>query len=142
MNKNTVHFVVCLFSIIASSYSFAEVAGALPKSPETLSRYSFYKAAERFSLTSVRPKIFCPDEADESVAKVCFTIDNPNFSEVSSTIYDINGNVVKVSLTEEGTELFSWDGRDSDNNVVSSGVYIYQLEADGKVVNGTVVVAR
>ncbi|OGS36255.1 MAG: hypothetical protein A2293_11995 [Elusimicrobia bacterium RIFOXYB2_FULL_49_7] len=133
MNKNTVHFVVYLFSLVVSSYSFADVSGAISASPH---------APEKFSLTSVNPKIFCPDETDTSLSKVNFAIANPNFSEVSSTIYDINGNVVRVSLTEENAELFSWDGRDSDNNVVSSGVYIYQLEADGKIANGTVVVAR
>ncbi len=35
-----------------------------------------------------------------------------------------------------------WDGTDNNNNLVPKGVYIYQIECDGKVINGAIVVAR
>ena len=35
-----------------------------------------------------------------------------------------------------------WNGRDKTGNYVPSGVYIYQIQAEGKVINGTIVVAK
>ena len=39
-------------------------------------------------------------------------------------------------------DSLKWDGRNGDGQIVSSGIYIYQIEADKKVFNGTVVVAK
>ena len=35
-----------------------------------------------------------------------------------------------------------WDGKDGDGQVVAGGIYIYQIEFQGKFATGTVVVSR
>jgi hypothetical protein len=49
---------------------------------------------------------------------------------------------VRQTVGRESETVMFWDGRDSNGGVVSSGVYIYQLEADSKILTGTVVVSR
>ena len=38
--------------------------------------------------------------------------------------------------------VLSWDGKDVDGKVVSGGIYIYEIDFQGKHATGTVVVAR
>ncbi|HNY23493.1 MAG TPA: gliding motility-associated C-terminal domain-containing protein, partial [Bacteroidales bacterium] len=73
---------------------------------------------------------------------VTFTLDNPRDSAVSGRIYDLNGALV-AEMTP-GTQLADtlvWNGK-SNGKVVPRGVYVYQIKAEGKVFNGTVVVIR
>ncbi len=51
--------------------------------------------------------------------------------------YDITGRVVRT-LHDQTT----WDGRDSDGNIVESGVYFYHAEIEGEKVDGSLTVAR
>ena len=55
-------------------------------------------------------------------------------------IFDLKGRLVYNASTTD--DEISWNGKDSDDVIVSGGVYIYQLECDGDIINGTVVVAR
>lgn len=54
-------------------------------------------------------------------------------------VYNIAGELVRT-LTDEvkaaGIHRASWDGRDAMGSMVSSGVYLYQLEAGGQRVAG------
>jgi hypothetical protein len=53
-------------------------------------------------------------------------------SMVRLTVYDVTGRLVKTLLLEElqpGSYTAEWDGRDMQNRSVSSGLYIYRLEA-------------
>jgi GTP-binding protein len=52
-------------------------------------------------------------------------------------IYDVNGRRVR-ELRGNST----WDGRDDDNMIVESGLYIYQIKRAGKIISGTIVVAK
>ncbi|MCX8009750.1 MAG: T9SS type A sorting domain-containing protein, partial [Ignavibacteria bacterium] len=63
--------------------------------------------------------------------KIRFSI--PEQESVELNIYNILGQRVK-SLTpntqfSKGAHEVVWDGRDEDNNQVSSGVYIYRVES-------------
>jgi hypothetical protein len=49
---------------------------------------------------------------------------------------------VRRNLPRELETVLYWDGRDTAGTIVPSGVYLYQIEVDGKVLSGTVVVAR
>lgn len=93
---------------------------------------------EVFKLESVTPRIFTPDLGDV----VRFSFENPNFSEVTIRIFNITGAEVKNSLIREQENIMVWDGKDEENNIVSGGIYIYQIEADGEVISGAIVVAR
>jgi len=70
-----------------------------------------------------------------------FVFDNPRGSITRGKIFDIRGAfIAKMTEGEIANSLF-WDAKAS-GNVVPGGVYIYQLESEGQVYNGTVVVVR
>ena len=59
---------------------------------------------------------------------------------VNSTvkILNINGKLIKILSEENGSvegSRATWDGRDRNNNLVSSGVYIYLVYSDEGVVS-------
>lgn len=53
-------------------------------------------------------------------------------------IFDIRGRRVR----EIPGPSASWDGRDSDGDVVESGVYLFQYESQGERVSGVIAVAK
>jgi hypothetical protein len=59
----------------------------------------------------------------------------PADNNVSLSIYNIKGQKVKTlvnALLPAGEHSAIWDGRDSNDNRVSSGIYFYQLNINGK----------
>ena len=55
---------------------------------------------------------------------------------VSLTVYDVLGRRVRQvwdGSLEAGPHRFVWDGRDAAGKAVAAGVYIYQVEVDGRV---------
>ena len=57
-------------------------------------------------------------------------------AEVSLTVYDVLGRRVRQVWDGPlgvGTHRFAWDGRDEAGKGVAAGVYIYQVEVDGRV---------
>jgi len=91
------------------------------------------------SLTRVAPRIVTPN-GDGYNDKARFEIDNPEQIPVSGEIFDLNGARV-VSLSG-GLDSLLWDGKDAGGQEVAGGIYIYQIEFQGKHATGTVVVAR
>lgn len=73
---------------------------------------------------------------------VVFTFDNPKDSGVSGRLYDARGRYVcdMAPGPVAGASLL-WDGK-AGGGVVPRGVYIYQIQAEGRTFNGTVVVIR
>ena len=53
-------------------------------------------------------------------------------------IYDVNGNKVRQIRGDE----ISWDGKDDDGRIAPSGIYVYQMRIDGKLISGTIVIAK
>ena len=68
--------------------------------------------------------------------KITFNI--PESGKVKVEIFNIKGQKVKTLDTfpngDLGTREVVWDGTDENNQRVSTGVYFYQLEVDGKTV--------
>ncbi|MFH1825604.1 MAG: FlgD immunoglobulin-like domain containing protein, partial [Candidatus Firestonebacteria bacterium] len=98
--------------------------------------------ATEFKIRELSPaKIFTPRRAPYNKVEIFF--DNPQYSNIDKAkIYDITGAEV-ADLQPGSTEnSLMWDGTDKNGNVVHSGVYIYQIEAENKVFNGTIVVAK
>ncbi len=70
-----------------------------------------------------------------------FIFDNPQEQEVKGRIYDMKGALVaKMKPGPIGNSVL-WDAK-AGGQAVPGGVYIYQIEAQGKVYNGTVAVIR
>ncbi|HVO32851.1 MAG TPA: gliding motility-associated C-terminal domain-containing protein [Elusimicrobiota bacterium] len=94
------------------------------------------------TLTAVRPRIITPN-GDGANDKVRFEFDNPEDLPVQGEVFDLSG--AKVADLKPGSDpasLLLWDGKDADNRVVPGGIYLYQIEYQGKQATGTVIVAR
>jgi gliding motility-associated-like protein len=98
-------------------------------------------AATEFTLNKVWPRIFTPNN-DGLNDVVNFQYDNPNEKGVVCRIFDVRGALVRQLDIGQTETSFAWDGKDEKGKVALSGVYIYQLEGEGKVINGTVILAK
>ncbi|MFH1540748.1 MAG: gliding motility-associated C-terminal domain-containing protein [Elusimicrobiota bacterium] len=97
--------------------------------------------AVKFSLTKVYPRIFTPN-GDGWNDVVNFMYEG-NDAGISGKIFDINGAFVcDMANGDFSGGSLKWNGKNANGNVVTSGIYIYQIEADKKVFNGTIVVAK
>jgi len=108
-----------------------------------LGRYKIKESftATEFTLNKVYPAIFTPnDDGLNDVAN--FEYANPNNKGVVCRIFDIRGALVRQLDIGQTETSFIWDGKDEKGRVAPSGVYIYQLEAEGKVINGTIILAK
>ncbi len=84
---------------------------------------------ESFALHQNYPNPFNPS------TKIEYTL--PRRSNVTITIFDVLGRKVKTIFDQTmpaGTHTAYWNGTDSDNNLVATGVYFYQIKA-GDFVN-------
>ncbi|HUW22695.1 MAG TPA: T9SS type B sorting domain-containing protein [bacterium] len=108
-----------------------------------LGRYKIKQApaATEFSLNKVYPRIFTPNN-DGLNDVVNFEYANPNEKGIVCRIFDIRGALVRQLDIGQSETSFAWDGKDEKGKVAPSGVYIYQLEGEGKVINGTVILAK
>jgi hypothetical protein len=97
-----------------------------------------------FDLSNLTSRVLTPN-GDGKNDVVIFTFDNPNGSPVEGKIYDMRGAYVADMIPGTARGLTAgqlvWDGM-MNGKPVTSGVYVYQVEAEGKVFNGTLVVAR
>lgn len=96
--------------------------------------------AAGFTLSKVYPRVFTPN--GDGWNDVTNFIYEGNDSGLSGKIFDINGAYISDMLKGDTESSLKWDGKNSSGKTVSSGIYIYQIEAGGKVFNGTVVVAK
>ena len=102
-----------------------------------------------FAFLGALSNVITPNgDSFNDVAILCF--DNPKFSEVSGTIFDLRGNKVSGLAYEQSplncpagtnSEKLKWDGK-ADGRTVPGGVYIYQVQSEGHTVTGTVMVVR
>ena len=70
-----------------------------------------------------------------------FTFDNPRDSAFSGKIYDLSGAFVADMTPGPVSNSLQWNGR-AGGRAVASGVYAYQIKAENKVFNGTLMVIK
>ncbi len=90
------------------------------------------------------PSLFTPN-GDGYNDQIFFIVDNPNNPDVSGQIHDLTGRFVAQLSPGQSSGLgttLSWNGRDENGAVASSGLYIYRLTGEGKDITGTVSLAR
>lgn len=100
-----------------------------------------YAPVQNFNFSGISGKIMTPNN-DGANDMIRFQFSNPLDSAVTLKIFDLNGATLLVKATLAGATQLQWDGRDDSGNVVHSGIYIYQIESEGKFFNGAIVVAR
>jgi hypothetical protein len=94
-------------------------------------------AADRAGLTN---RLITPN-GDNKNDTMVFIFDNPQDKDVKGRIYDLRGALVAQMVAGPVGNSLLWDAK-SGGQVVPGGVYIYQIEAQGTVYNGTVAVIR
>lgn len=122
-----------------------------------------YAQTRNFEFRGVLVRVITPNgDGRNDYAILCF--ENPKDSSVTGTVYDLWGRTVSgmVYIKDPGgvdptvascrgkfppggaltqPEAMSWDGK-SNGARVTSGVYVYQLRAEGTAAAGALVVAR
>ena len=94
----------------------------------------------------VIPKIITPN-SDGQNDRAFFRFDNPKGTVINIKIFDMAGSLVRTisNITDNSNVpggYTSWDGTDKNGSTVAPGTYIYQIEGEEKIFNGTIVVAR
>ena len=92
---------------------------------------------EVFTLSQNTPNPFNPSTA------IAFTLSRPEVVRLS--VYDALGRTITNLASgnySAGSHSVRWDGRDGRGNAVSSGVYLYRLEAGGKTEARKMLLAR
>lgn len=97
-----------------------------------------------FDISQITNKMITPN-GDGLNDTTVFIFDNPNDSGYSGRIFDVRGGMIAdmspgpVQGCQTGS--LKWDGK-ANGAPVSGGVYIYQIRAEDKVFNGTILVIR
>ena len=94
-------------------------------------------SADKAGLTN---RLITPN-GDNKNDTMVFVFDNPQAKNVKGKIYDLRGALVGAMTAGPVTNSLLWDAK-AGGQAVPGGVYIYQIEAEGTVYNGTVVVVR
>jgi len=68
--------------------------------------------------------------------EIFFRFGTVSLTDFEVQIFTSDGRVLKTSNLTDGTDAltpssFIWDGRDNNNEMVASGIYIFQLKQDG-----------
>ncbi|UCE17420.1 MAG: T9SS type A sorting domain-containing protein [Gemmatimonadota bacterium] len=77
-----------------------------------------------FNLAQNYPNPFNPE------TEILYSL--PQETQVSVTVYNVLGQVVKILVNEKqqaGVHLLTWDGRSDTGEEVASGIYFYQMQA-------------
>ena len=105
-----------------------------------LSIFGVFEGTEiptEFRLDGAFPNPFTPN-SDGVNDMVSFYFRNPNSAESLVRIFDLRGALVR--RLEDG--LTTWDGLDDAGEPAEMGVYVFQIEMDGKFEGGTIILAR
>lgn len=129
----------------------------------TMETGDLHAQARGFSFKGALVRVITPNnDSKNDLAILCY--ENPKDSDVSGRIFDLRGhkispmarvanppvvpviNSCQAQFPPSGgavsqPEALTWDGR-AAGGVVSPGVYIYQIKAEGVSVTGTIVVVR
>src|SRR5580704_10057348 len=86
------------------------------------------------TLTKVGPRIFTPN-GDGYNDKARFEFDNPDQLPITGEVYNLSGARVAdltPGTTTNFTDVLLWDGKNTNGEVVAGGIYIYEIDFQGK----------
>ena len=128
-------------------------AAALAAAILVLTSFAALRAQSSFVFYGPIARIITPDTSVNNIAFFCF--ENPADSGVSGKIYSLTGSFIADMAGPSpsgGTgcpqpsgglnyQYLTWDGTMNGRQVMS-GVYLYEITAEGRSYTGTVVVVR
>jgi flagellar hook assembly protein FlgD len=94
--------------------------------------YSYEQYTESTELISPQTQITNYPNPFNPITTISFSL--VEASPVNVCVYNVKGQQVKTLLHEDllsGDHTITWDGTDSENNIVSSGVYFCEVQAAG-----------
>jgi hypothetical protein len=97
----------------------------------------FIVAPARFTLASNYPNPFNPETTIE------FSLDKAN--DVTLNVYSITGQLVRTLINQSmavGDHLVKFNGRDDLGQILSSGVYFYQLQSGDQVATNKMILMK
>jgi hypothetical protein len=95
------------------------------------------EATQEFVLRQNWPNPFNPETTIE------FALPKP--SQVKIQIYDVLGQLVRTLVNEPmaaGVTTVKWDGRNEENRLLSTGIYLYRIEAGNFVATRKLMLMR
>ncbi|MBI5573593.1 MAG: gliding motility-associated C-terminal domain-containing protein [Elusimicrobia bacterium] len=99
------------------------------------------RASSFGQIRTIPAKIFTPN-GDTKWDVMEFYFENPEKLDIIGKIFDLTGAWVCDMNKGNTDDSLLWDGNYESGEKSPSGVYIWQIEANRKVFNGTVVLAR
>jgi hypothetical protein len=101
-------------------------------------------SSANFDISGLTNKAITPNNPNGLNTMATFLYQNPNGSAVNGKIFDIRGMFISdmvetANSTQSG--YLQWDAK-ANGRVVPGGIYIYQIQAEGKTWTGTLVVIR
>lgn len=100
--------------------------------------------AKSYILREPYPNPFTPLSQNEEFNKVIFSkraLENVE-GEFSVKIYSLDGILVKELIANPGDIELAWDGRNEDEEVAESGIYVYQMQVGDSYKTGTIILAK
>jgi hypothetical protein len=105
--------------------------GLMTFSPDTGAGVNQSHKPEKIQITNVSPNPF------NTSTTISFTI--PSSCHAALAVYSLTGQRVRTLVSgplSTGAHSVVWNGRDDSGRLVSSGVYLFRIEADGKNASG------
>ena len=90
-----------------------------------------------------QPRIFSPGGSGSlfEFTKTNIIYSLTKVEDVTARIFNLSGRLKwsqKLELTQAGSNVLSWDGKDYNGDTVSSGLYIVTLEKENSILRTTV----
>jgi hypothetical protein len=103
-------------------------------SPGTLLGINDLKMPEKEHFVSVYP--------NPSSAKFNFVIDNPYPAQLSISIYDMSGKIIrqlKTSISSDAIQSVEWDGKSAEGSLAPGGIYFVQVRTSTRSETVTII---
>ncbi len=96
-----------------------------------LSSLSLLDASNEATVFSLKQNFPNPFNGQTNIE---FTIQNPN--NISIEIFDVNGRIIRTLFDgyhNSGTSILKWDGKNKLNEIVSTGIYFYNIKTENYI---------
>ncbi|MEA1973131.1 MAG: T9SS type A sorting domain-containing protein [Candidatus Cloacimonadota bacterium] len=85
--------------------------------------------------------IIYPNPISENTKGITINFVNKNGKEVVVEIYNLKGQKVK-SIKSKFKEQIVWNGKDSNDNTVNTGIYFYKIVSENSIAFGKITIIR